>query len=421
MAAALSPLIELARRCVREPTGRFRHRWMAPMPAPPDAPDDDGFKRGEYGAGLFHHDATEPGIELLRWPETREACVGSLLCLLDGMLPSGLLPRTLLPHKARDLEPARPVLAAFALRILDSGPEDEAWLVDHDILPRIRRFHDWWFEHMTGVHGLLLAHSARASGFDSDLLTAHLPTATVATPDLNVSMVKDLQARASLEARLGEDPQPTRAQAESLRELLELLWDEEAGLYGGLGHSHGSARLDADRVRSHGLGTGAPLESWVGLLPLSLTRRADRRDRLLARLMDPNDFLAPGGVRTVSSKSPYFNQAPRVLLYDHQRGHRGPVSNWQGPIWLLSNHDIGAAAREAGRNDIARILAERSIALLQEGYDRQGSFFECYDDQGRGLWPPNGRFASFNVLALEMARWLKAPSDADGPTSPPST
>ena len=90
----------------------------------------DGFSSGDYSLGLFHHDASEASIALLDDPEFRDAAAGSLLCLLDCADPDGRVHRAELPHKAREAEPSKPVIAQYALRCTralgPSGPSATA-------------------------------------------------------------------------------------------------------------------------------------------------------------------------------------------------------------------------------------------------------------------------------------------------------
>ena len=85
------------------------------------------------------------------------------------------------------------------------------------------------------------------------------------------------------------------------------------------------------------------------------------------------------GLRTCPADDLYFQQSPRVLLYDFKKGRRGPVSNWSGPVWVLSSY------------------------YLAEGLSRYGfGALACWNDAGVGLWPPSGTFVSWNVLAPFM-------------------
>lgn len=428
-------LLEGSRRCLRPPVDRFRHPWLAPMPLSPGGeaylraraaradtsaqlvlsrPDvGDGFKSGDYSLGLFHHDASEAAIELLLHPDLREAAAGSLLVLLDAAEPSGLVHRAELSHKAREREPSKPVLAQFALRAARAfgaraGP---AWLRKHEVVPRVERFLGWYEEHYTGLHGLLLTHSALQSGFDSDLLTAALPDRSVEGPDTNAFMVLEYQAMAELCALVGRsrDAPRWRQRAEELtRRINDLLWYEDGrgGFYVGLRWVHGVGSWEGEVVgQRDASGKVVPFESWTGLLPLYAGVPTPARARkLVRRLLDPERFWGPVGVRTAPRDSVYFHQAPRVMLYDHKKQGHGPVSNWGGPVWVLSSYYLAVGLERYGYLAQARELALKTARLLANDLAATGRLHECYDDTGRGLWPREGTFLSWNVLARTLAR-----------------
>lgn len=420
-------LREAAHACVRRPVDRFRHPWLAPMPPSDEAarylaerarggPDarlegGDRFALGDYALGLFHHDVSEAAIALAReGGELAEACLGSLLCFLDCASPDGCIHRIELPHKARDPEPAKPVMAQLAVRAIDGlGARGLELAAEHRVLPRLLAFLAYLERTHVGLHGLFLTPSARASGFDSDVLTAGMPERSVEGPDTNAFMVLEYRAAASLARRLGEAGEADRleAKAERLRDLVEALLyheDEDGGLYVGLRWQHGRATLDEERV-SHRDPDGRlrPFETWTGLLPLYAGIPSPARAAaLLRRLRDPARFWGPAGVRTLSARSPFFSQAPRVLVYDPRRGHRGPVSNWSGPVWVLSSWYLARGLERYGYAEDARALDRATFALLAADLERTGVLHECYADGGEGLWPRRGTFVSWNVLALTL-------------------
>ena len=86
--------------------------------------------------------------------------------------------------------------------------------------------------------------------------------------------------------------------------------------------------------------------------------RTDQLRRMLAYMLDENEFLSPYGVRSVSR---YHLEHPLVLKLDGQE-HRldyepgesttdlfGGNSNWRGPIWFPVNFLIIQALREYHR------------------------------------------------------------------------
>jgi putative isomerase len=336
---------------------------------------------------------------------------------LDCAAPSGCVHRTELPHKSREAEPAKPVIAQFALRIMDAleatGPE---WAERHQVFSRVHRFTQYLEREYVGLHGLFLTHSSLQSGFDSDVLSAGFPDKTVEGPDTNALMVLEYRSLASMARRLGKAALASEFEekAERLRELMEqLLWfeDETGGRYTALRWSHGAASLDAERVGAQ-LPDGriAPFESWVSFLPLYAgIPTPARAERMCQKLLEPLTYWGPQGVRTVPASDVYFHQAPRILLFDFKKNGRGPVSNWSGPVWVLSNFYLMRGLLRYGRRAQARELALKTASLLANGLRSQGTLHECYDDRGVGLWPQAGTFISWSVLALTMLRDIAEP------------
>jgi putative isomerase len=418
-------LLEGSAACVRPPVDRFRHPWIAPMPLSDDArrqlearaaggawSASDAFTSGDYGLGLFHHDVAEAAIELVEHDALRDACVGSLLCFLDNQDPDGRIHRVELPWKARETEPSKPVMGQLAARCLAAGGDEVAERFERErVLPRLLAWVDWHERNLTGPHGLVVTWSSLQSGFDNDLLSAYLPDRSVEGPDTTAMQILELEAVAEVAERLGRPAagSPLRARAARLRELTErLLWheDDRGGFYVALRWQRGSASLRDETVAEPAPdGSRQPVETWATLLPLYAgVPSVDRAHALIRRLTDPAGYWGPKGPRTVPAWSPYFQQAPRVLHFDWKKGGRGPVSNWSGPVWVLSSYYLAAGCARYGRGDLARQIAERTVRMLAVDLDATGGLHECYDDAGRGLWPQRGTFLSWNVLALTLDR-----------------
>lgn len=401
-----SYLLEQSLACRRPPLGRFQHAWLAPMPAPANtaAHDDDGFARGDYSQGLFHHDVSEAALFLLDEEACVEAVAGSLLCFLDCASPNGRVHRAELAWKSREAEPAKPVIAQLAARVI--AKKGAAWASVHDVVPRVLRWVDYLADNYTGLHGLMLTHSSLASGFDSDLLSAGFPDKTIEGPDTSTFMILEYRAAALLAEQVGLSQVAARyrARAEHLRFLINALLyveDERGGFYCALRWQHGVAQLAAERVSVNSHSGAVPLESWVSLLPLYAgVPDAARAKQIIRRLLDPLGYWGPHGVRTLPAWDPFFNQAARIMLFDFKKNGRGPVSNWCGPVWVLSNYYMATALAAYGYANEAAELRSKTLSLLESDLARTGRLHESYDDDGRGLWPRSGTFISWNVLAL---------------------
>jgi hypothetical protein len=420
VSALRAALRRWTRECIRPPHLRFRHPWLAPMPlsaaaarvlaGKPNAGQrasisGDGFTSGDYSLGLFHHDASEASIALLEEEEFQGAAAGSLLCLLDCADPDGRVHRAELPHKAREAEPSKPVIAQYALRCTRVlGAE---WADRHRVYSRVVAFQRWQERNLAGLHGLFLTWSSLQTGFDTDALSAGFPDRTVEGPDTSAFMVLEYEALADL-ARLvgreGESDAWLESAATLRRRIEELLWNDELGHYVALRWSHGVAAPDAEIVGTRDVeGRVQPFVSWTGLLPLYAGIPSKERARRMARvLLRPEGFWGPVGPRTCPADDPYFQQSPRVLLYDFKKERRGPVSNWSGPVWVLSSYYLAEGLARYGRRTEARALAVRTARLLADDLATTGVLHECWNDAGDGLWPRSGTFVSWNVLAPVM-------------------
>ena len=90
------------------------------------------------------------------------------------------------------------------------------------------------------------------------------------------------------------------------------------------------------------------------------------------------------------------------MVYDPRRGRRGPVSNWTGPVWVLSNWYLARGLERYGYAREAAELDAKTLRLLADDLAEMRALHECYDDRGRGLWPTRGTFLSWNLLALRI-------------------
>jgi len=220
-------------------------------------------------------------------------------------------------------------------------------------------------------------------------------------------MVLEYEALADLARLVGrEDETEQWLQSAALlsRRIEELLWSDALGHYVALRWEHGVGAPDAEIVGTRDVdGVVRPFVSWTGLLPLyaGIPSR-ERARRMVEVLLRPEGFWGPMGLRTCPADDLYFQQSRRVLLHDFKKGRRGPVSNWSGPVWVLSSYYLAEGLSRYGFGAQARELAVRTARLLAGDLQRTGALHECWNDAGVGLWPPTGTFVSWNVLSPVM-------------------
>lgn len=139
----------------------------------------------------------------------------------------------------------------------------------------------------------------------------------------------------------------------------------------------------ADRLRWFGRHQPELLDAVVhsnGQTTLSLLD-AGRLKRIMARLLDEEEFLSPYGVRSVSAayRTPFTMSVEgfeRTMTYtpaESDSGLFGGNSNWRGPVWMPVNVLLTEALRVRGLGDLAQTIEDRLLALFRLDGDRRPS------------------------------------------------
>jgi putative isomerase len=88
-----------------------------------------------------------------------------------------------------------------------------------------------------------------------------------------------------------------------------------------------------------------------------------------------------------------------------QGAKTGNPSNWQGPIWIVSNYLVFRALMNYGRREEAEKLYERSVNILTKDIRQSGTMHEYYHaETGQPIHNPD--FLNWNLLVLTMQREL---------------
>jgi putative isomerase len=342
--------------------------------------------------------------------------MGALLNFLDMQHPDGCISRAITPLKDHEPDPAKPVLCQMAARIVNALERQQAgqgidWCVANNIYPRLKRFMQYHEAHYMGAHSLFKTHSALNSGYDNDPRIDGRPLNSIEEAGHNSFMKLDYDALAGLANRLSlPEAEAWQLKSQRLCELVNtLLWREPiaegdgihrlSGLYIALSWQHGVAGPSAAQREV------IETPNWASMLPMyagiSTQQQADAQ--IQYHLLNPERYWSPfAGVRTMPADDPLFNQAKRVLSYDLQETKVTPVSNWCGPVWVLSNYYMFAGLMNYGYKTQAQELATITAQLLLHNLDETGYLYENYNDEQQGLWAD--QFCSWNVLSLTMLR-----------------
>ena len=355
--------------------------------------------------------------------DRREALVYEQGCVLnylaytsedDGYMPMVIdaesNPNLIKPEDIYSTNMHKPVIAQHAAFIVQQDGGDAAWLKDG--FKRMQAFIANYHEHHRHVEtGLYYWQDDLAIGVDNDPSTFFRPKRSSASIYLNCLMYKELRAMAYLAECLSMPALARQYEkdAADLRDAVrEYCWDEKDGMY---------YSVDLNLLPYTGepqiifgkpfvLHQGAPrhypcliqrLGSWSGFMALWAGIATPEQARRMVRenLLDEKTFCAPYGVRTLSKMEKMY----------HLRATNNP-SNWQGPIWGISNYMVFRGLVDYGFRKEARMMAKKTISLFGDDLNKEGALHEYYDpDTGKPIM--NKGFQNWNYLVINMVAWLE--------------
>jgi putative isomerase len=271
-----------------------------------------------------------------------------LACQLpDGMIPDAVYDEAVvadLDHPLR-AEVTKPPIMAWAALKLDETDPDLDFL--QEIYVPLVRWNAWWFSmNDDDADGLAQYNHPYSSGLDdSPLWDYGMP---VESPDLNTYLCVQMGSLALMAEALGMDAEGAmwrRRAAAIVHRMIEDYWDEGAGLFRALHNNHPIPVATPFNLY--------PL--WTGQLPEAI------RARLIAHLMDPNEFWGEYVIPSVARNDPHYD----------------PETMWRGPIWVNVNYIFIEALRQVGEHALARTLLGKTLDLVAS----QPSIYEYYNSE----------------------------------------
>lgn len=332
----------------------------------------------------------------------------------DGYMPMVISadtdPDKIKPENIHATNMHKPVLAQHAAFLTQQTGGDAAWLAEG--FPRmqafVKNYHD---HHRHPDTGLYYWQDDLAIGVDNDPSTFFRPNGSSASIYLNCLMYKELLAMAYIAGQLGLADGKSRYEAEAaaLREAVrEHCWDEKDGMYYSVDLNLRPVTYEPQYIfgTEMVLHEGAPrsypcliqrLGCWSGFMTLwaGIATPEQAARMVKENLTDGRTFWAPYGVRTLSRLEKMYNLAAT-----------NNPSNWQGPVWGVSNYMVFRGLADYGFDGEAREMAEKTVALFGNDLEKEGALHEYYDpDSGRPIM--NKGFQNWNYLVLNMIAWLE--------------
>jgi putative isomerase len=304
----------------------------------------------------------------------------------------------------------KPCLAQHAAFLIRENGGEAEWIRQGFVRMQafIRNYHE---HHRHKATGLYYWQDDLAIGVDNDPSTFSRPNGSSASIYLNCLMYKELLAMAYIADRLALADEAARYNdmaAVLKKAVQEHCWDEKDGMYYSVDINLLPYTGEPEYIfgKPFVLHEGAPrdypcliqrLGCWSGFMALWAGIATEQQAERMVKenLMDERTFCAPYGVRTLSKLEKMYNMRPT----------HNP-SNWQGPIWGVSNYMVFRGLADYGFKKEARTMAQKTVALYGSDLKKEGALHEYYNpDTGEPII--NKGFQNWNYLVLNMIAWLE--------------
>jgi len=282
-----------------------------------------------------------------------EVAADFLFAVLDTQRDDGMIPHFSGPD-GRTSNITQPPILAWGVWENYKVLHNDARL--RKTLSKLERYLEWNLQHRDQNHNHLLEWFSEGdplcrsgeSGLDNS--PRFDEAILLDAVDFSTFQARDMACVAQLWRALGE---PERAavwdeRAAAMRNAIHaLLWDDNSGFY-----------YDRDFD-----GCLSPVMAVTGFLPLLLEDTpADRVDRLVGHLKDPDTFNTAFPIPSVAVNDP-----------------RWSTDMWRGATWINLNYLVIQGLRLHQRHAEADWLADLTIAHVGKYYERYGVLFEFFD------------------------------------------
>jgi glycogen debranching enzyme len=257
------------------------------------------------------------------------------------------------------------------------------WLMNHsnsinherlaEAYPHLVRWTNWYFQFRDDDHdGLPQYDHGNDSGWDNSTVFRSGPV--IETPDLASDLVLQMEALSNIAHRLGREPEAeewkTRADG-LLKKIIASYWRSD--------HFVALRSFDHSVIES---------DSLLLYIPIMLGKQLPDsvRQKMIADLKQPGQFLTSNGLATERVGSPYYESD----------------GYWRGPIWAPSTMMIVDGLESSGEREFARELKLRYCRMAVKS-----GFSENFDAvSGRGLRDPAYTWSSsvFLILAHQLTQ-----------------
>lgn len=238
--------------------------------------------------------------------------------------------------------------------------ENHLWSKEYDL--------GIWYDHME-------------SGADNNPSILGFPAGTVIGTDLNAFLYQEYKALSLLAYKIGATADGDffkERSATILAGMNKYLWDETDQIY------YNRDSRDGSVIKYISYSSFVPL--WAKMAP-----HGAGRETITRYVLNSKHLFSQFGIRTLSCSDPLYNNANIIK----------PFSNWQGPVWPITNYIYLHGLINYGFREEAIALAKTISKLVIADIEKTGGMHEDYDaETGEGLAAPF--FVSWNLLVRNM-------------------
>ena len=358
----LSPLFlqyKVKEGIVKPAKGLLKHTYLVPS--------------GPYFQ-LFDWDTYFMGVALSEDGASPEALEGSVEDFLEfvgqNANDTGYVPREIAPDGLWALpEMCKPFLAQAAYRASLTARNAD-WLKPW--YKRLAQTLEFWENARQASDGFFHWYNGVESGVDNNPAVMDRPAGVTEGVDLQCYLYREYRAMALLAGKVGaaQEAKDYDRKADELRaRVRDGMWSETEGMF---------LNIDART------GTPIHIKSWTNFVPLwaGIATSAQAKRMIEEHLLNPKEFWAPYGIRTLSLDETRF---------DPVQGY------WRGPVWVVSSYLMMHGLMNYGYSGQARKLALETEGLLFADLEKTGGMNECYNpEDGQPL--AGGHFVSWDLL-----------------------
>jgi putative isomerase len=355
---------------------------------------------------LLEHGSESDNKEAVKYEQ------GSLLNFLSHCEEDGWLPvviqrdsdfKTMKPKNIYEENMHKPCLAQHAAFLVQMRNGDAEWLRDN--FSKLQYFvENYRSHHRDAATGLYFWQTDHWIGTDNDPCTFFRPARSSGSIFLNCFMYKELKAMVYISERLKftERASAYEKYAEELKQAVQKnCWDERDGSFYSV-----DLNLLPVNTQAYGFHTGSPrdygcliqrIDSWADFLPMwaGIATPEQAKRIVEGHYKNEKTFNSPFGIRTISKLEKMYNV----------RASSNP-SNWQGPIWGVSNYLVWKGLVDYGFTEEAKEIAQKTVVLFGKDFTKNGTLHEYYDpDNGEPILHPG--FQDWNYLVLNILAWLE--------------